>query len=827
MSKAETSILSRDETAREELIWPRDHEQPVILVRENRETKLYEAISSIKLIAVGSDRGGFEQARRALAESRRSAEDYISILTPGLNAGQRLDFVYRVGRDELGRERFDWNITIRGGGATVETARKSLDHIWQNQRVAMGSIKHAYRFAPVVDPEELKHDEEQSTWTATIKPVGVPIESSHKQLGFVPVSRAELEQHRTVVVPYAISRRRHSFDSVISGAFQSPCPIKIVLSVVLVALSQDSLKSVARALAWLRNVGPQGIKYFQGVEESLIEEDGFTGLLHILQNWLRNPTGYKARCSVASRHPLPSSLLYAIGRDVFHGQPMTVTSQKGGCAKAVEWEGEGGSSPTTALDLRGMANGCGSLPPIFPGIATLSSIGFERFHALPVPPISEAGILLGHTDSESRQIRFDHDDRSSHTYIVGATGVGKSTLIFNMITQDIRNGEGVALIDPHGDLYRQVIESIPRERVRDVVLVDFSDFENTVAINFLECEGKYRRTQMGFVVNEMINIFDRLYDLEKTGGPMFEQYMRNALLLAMDSDFPGATLMDIPWIFEDREYRRFLVGKCKNPFVVDFWTKQAERAVGESSLNSLGPYITSKLNQFTTNPLIRPVIGKAHSTINFRQVMDGGQILLVNLSKGQLSELDSKLLGMLITGKVFCAAMERSTLRPDQRRRFYLYVDEFQNFVSDTVSSILSESRKFGLHLTLANQNLGQLTQQYGRQQVLDAVLSNCGSTLFFRLGAIDAGKLQAYTAPELAAVDLQELPNHRVAARLMVNNKPTRPFIFKTLKRAVALDSVGTEEVIESSRESYTVPTAAVEEEILNRRNSYLTSDV
>jgi Helicase HerA, central domain len=336
----------------------------------------------------------------------------------------------------------------------------------------------------------------------------------------------------------------------------------------------------------------------------------------------------------------------------------------------------------------------------------------SRVLNLPAVSLKNEGILIGHAVSSSvrAEVNFARADRSRHAYIIGATGTGKSTLLFNMLRQDIENGEGVCLIDPHGDLHAQILNVVPRRRKDDVVIIDPCDFKHAVGINFLECSDSYKPIQMNFIVNEMIKIFDRLYDLRTTGGPMFEQYMRNALLLVMDSDYPGATLMDIPAIFEDKDYRKFLLDRCYSRIVKSFWTKQAERAGGEAALENMSPYICSKLNQFTTNALLRPIIGQSKSTINFREAMDKGKIILVNLSKGLLGELDAQLLGMLIIGKIFSAAMGRVTMRPEKRKPLFLTIDEFQNFTTDSVAHLLSEARKFGIYLTLANQNLAQLS---------------------------------------------------------------------------------------------------------------------
>jgi hypothetical protein len=236
----------------------------------------------------------------------------------------------------------------------------------------------------------------------------------------------------------------------------------------------------------------------------------------------------------------------------------------------------------------------------------------------------------------------------------------------------------------------------------------------------------------------------------------------------------------------------------------------------------MGPYITSKLNQFTTNALLRPIIGQPKSTINFREAMDKGKIVLVNLSKGLLGQLDCQLLGMLIMGKIFSSAMARITMKPENRKPLFLYIDEFQNFTTDSIAYLLSEARKFGIHLTLANQNLAQLNSGNGKQNILDSVLGNVGSMIILRLGAIDSEKMAVYTRPELDSQDLQELPDFTAAARILSNNAPTRPFVFKTVPMTETGRSAHVADIVANSRRKYTRFTEDVEKAISERREKF-----
>jgi Type IV secretion-system coupling protein DNA-binding domain len=381
-----------------------------------------------------------------------------------------------------------------------------------------------------------------------------------------------------------------------------------------------------------------------------------------------------------------------------------------------------------------------------PITACLLLAGDVNAHARKTNQSGDRGIVHDRTAAISqhgRNLVLHSEQHAEHIDVhLGATGTGKSSLLHSMLMQDIEGGAGVYLLDPHGNLYHEVCEVVPPRRINDVILIEPADVERAVGLNFLEYHGPYPQAEMNFIANELIRIFDRLYDLRQTGGPMFELYMRNALFLVMDNDIEGGTLMDIPLLFEDDKYRSRRIEHCRNPHTVGFWRGQAERAGGETSLKNMAPYITSKLNQFTCNGLLRPIIGQPQSTVTFRECMDRGRIVLVNLSKGRLGEFDTRLLGMLVIGKLFQAALQRVDVPASKRRPFFLYVDEVQNFTTDTVGHLFAEARKFGLCLTLANQTLGQVGGGGYHPNLIETILGNVGSLILFRLRAPDAEKL-------------------------------------------------------------------------------------
>jgi len=397
-----------------------------------------------------------------------------------------------------------------------------------------------------------------------------------------------------------------------------------------------------------------------------------------------------------------------------------------------------------------------------------------KFKEVPPPAnLPATGVKIGESVFRGvrRDVRITKEDRRRHVYIVGQTGTGKSVFLNNVAGQDIRNGEGVCIIDPNGDLFEDVLSGVPKDRVKDVIVFDPSDLSRPLGLNMLEYDPHYPE-QKTFLINEMMTIFDTLYDLKATGGPMFEQYTRNALLLLMDDPADGYTILEIPRVLSDAEFRKKLLVKCKNIITKDFWEKEAEKAGGEASLANLVPYITSKFNTFIANDYVRPIIAQSESTLKFREIMDEGKILLVNLSKGRIGELNAGLLGMILVGKLTMAAFSRTDVPMDARRDFYLFIDEFQNFTTPSIATILSEARKYRLCLTIAHQFIGQLSEK-----IRDAVFGNVGSMVAFRVGADDAEFLVKQFEPVFNQGNLINIDNLNAHVKLLIESQVAQPF--------------------------------------------------
>ncbi|MDD5437876.1 MAG: type IV secretion system DNA-binding domain-containing protein [Patescibacteria group bacterium] len=441
--------------------------------------------------------------------------------------------------------------------------------------------------------------------------------------------------------------------------------------------------------------------------------------------------------------------------------------------------------------------------------------------ALPPSNIPREGILLGLSEyrGHTYEIRMKDGDRRRHMYIIGKSGGGKSVLQKSLIKQDIENGKGVCVIDPHGDLAEECLEFVPKERAEDVIFFNPADYERPLGLNMLEYDPKqpYQKT---FAVEEMLKIFDQLYDLKSTGGPMFEQYMRNAMMLIMDDPESGCTLLDAPKVLSDEQFRNYKISKCKTPTVRDFWTKEAQKAGGEASLANMVPYITSKLTPFIANDFLRPVISQQKSAFNFRQVMDEGKLLFCSLNKGKLGDASAYLVGMIVVGKLLMAALSRTDMDPSKRKDFYLYIDEFQNFLTDSINAILSEARKYGLNLIIAHQFIGQLTRKGGDTQIRDAIFGNVGTLISFRVGPDDAEFLEKEYSPVFSKFDLMNTEAFTVNIKLLIDNTASKAFNMKPI-----MPPPGNKELAnmikELSRYKYGRKREIVEMEMMERYNT------
>ncbi len=392
------------------------------------------------------------------------------------------------------------------------------------------------------------------------------------------------------------------------------------------------------------------------------------------------------------------------------------------------------------------------------------------------------GILLGHNlyRGNKKEIYIKKQDRSRHFYIIGKSGSGKSALLSFMARQDAKNGEGFCIIDPHGDLVDEVIDYVPKERAKDVIIFDPADVERPMGINILEAT---TAAEMDLAASQATEIFIKLFG-DEIFGPRIQHYFRNACLTLMEDHDEGATLIDVPRIFVDDAFMKYKVTKVTNPVVKSFWEHEYANT-GERERQEMIPYFSAKFGPFITNTIMRNTIGQKHSSFDFRKVMDEGKILFVKLSKGVIGDLNTQLLGLVMVARIQMAAMSRTDIEEKYRKDFFLYVDEFQNFATDSFCSILSEARKYHLSLIMAHQYISQLvTSKFGSTStgIRDAVFGNVGTIASFKVGAEDAEYLAKEYSPLLTEQDVIGISNYKMYMKLNINNTTSRPFSVATI---------------------------------------------
>ncbi|KKQ34553.1 MAG: hypothetical protein US50_C0044G0011, partial [Candidatus Nomurabacteria bacterium GW2011_GWB1_37_5] len=384
------------------------------------------------------------------------------------------------------------------------------------------------------------------------------------------------------------------------------------------------------------------------------------------------------------------------------------------------------------------------------------------------------GIILGYNEYRGvrKEIRMTPDDRMRHLYVIGQTGTGKSTILVNMMIQDIINGDGCCFIDPHGSDVQSILSYIPKERIDDVIYFEPTALERPFGLNFLEFDPKYPE-QRGFLINELLSIFKQLYGKgsPESMGPAFEQYFRNSTRLVMEHPESGNTLLEISRVLTDDEFRAMKLANAKDPILKQFW-EMAEKTTGEGALANYGPYITNKFDSFLTNDIMRPIVLQEKSSFNIREIMDNKKILLVNLAKGKLGEINANLLGLILVSKIQMAALSRVDMFGKKMSDFYLYIDEFQNVTTDSIASILSEARKYRLSLNVAHQFIAQL-----QDNIKDAVFGNVGSTAVYRVSTEDAEYLAKRYEPTFHASDIMKLDMFTSYVNMLVRGVPVKPF--------------------------------------------------
>lgn len=431
---------------------------------------------------------------------------------------------------------------------------------------------------------------------------------------------------------------------------------------------------------------------------------------------------------------------------------------------------------------------------------------------------NEVGFFAS-TNFRNQQIKFGikTDDRRRHMYILGKTGMGKTTLLENMVLQDIEAGHGVCYIDPHGDTAEKIINHIPSGRINDVIYINPADLEFPVGFNVFESVDK---SKDHLLAAGLMGVFKKIWP--DVWSPRMEYILQNCIYALLE--IPNSTLLGIARLLADKVYREEVVSQLKDPIVRGFWEDEFANYSEKFATEAIAP-IQNKVGQFLSAPIIRNIVSQIKSTFSLREIMDEGKILVVNLSKGRIGEENSRLLGGLLITKIQLAVMERIDIPEADRRDFYLYVDEFQNFATESFANILSEARKFHLNLIITHQYIGQL--EVGGTTVLrDAVFGNVGTLVVMRVGALDAEFLEKEFEPYFMKIDLVTLAKHNIYLRLMIDGAASQPFSASTLA-PISHPTDSSDKVIKVSRERYSEPKASIEDKIIRWRVALHESSV
>lgn len=413
--------------------------------------------------------------------------------------------------------------------------------------------------------------------------------------------------------------------------------------------------------------------------------------------------------------------------------------------------------------------------------------------------------LFAQTNFRNQKTKFGIkiDDRRRHMYLIGKTGMGKSTAMENMIIQDIQNGKGVALVDPHGDFAEKILDFVPNDRINDVIYLNPADMHYPIAFNVMEAVSQEHKH---LIASGLVGVFKKLW--ADSWGPRLEYLLRNDILALLD--YPGSTLLGVMRILTDKTYRNKVIAKIQDPVVKAFWVEEYSKYPQQFQVEAIAP-IQNKVGQFLSTALIRNVVGQVKSSFDLRDIMDNQKILIMNLSKGRIGEDSSALLGAMMITKIQLAAMSRIDTPEEDRKDFYLYVDEFQNFATESFANILSEARKYRLNLIIGHQYIEQLDEL-----VRAAVFGNVGTLMCFRVGAADAEFLATEFTPYFEEQDLVNLAKYDVYMKLMIDGVASNPFSATTLAPpGESIRTANKEKVIKVSRERYARPREIVEDKI------------
>jgi hypothetical protein len=757
--------------------------------------------------------------KSALFDKNLVASSVLTNLFKNLRIGERIEFIHLIRRlgsqhapvaqpyslsvkvacapehaDDLKNKVAEALLTAYPGFHFEALAGSSLD-----KQAPAGLLTHVLQFAPsgvVVTAKPADTKFEQNAW------------QKNSMLGQFMGGAPDASRH---VWPFPKELANWPLTAPLYEPMELPEMVEINIRVHAFSLSDDMCEELHKTLFRVLSGNLAVFHPDSPIASYSSSAELATSAAELVRSWLRHPSGYAVDCVVRSNASLGEVARRRLAADVFGERPFELVRRFD-------------LSEPKPLALPTFAWACTpeqGVPALMPGQLLLPSLAIPRHYPAPAVAPPQLGSLLGTTvcGRRSSAVALPPESRSRHVALFGATGSGKSSLLSQMIAEDVADPQrscGVGLIDPHGDLYQRVLGMIPPERAGDVILVDASDIFNTACINPLEgMQDDPLHAQ--FIVSEIMSLIEMLFEVKDSSGPLLRSNLRHLLLLSASHPGRHGTFLDAARILEDNEYSDYMLSKCKDRNVVDYWQNFKQTQGSDYGFKAWIPYIMARLSPFISSPIMKRLINRPDSTIDLAQAMADKKIVLFNLSKGVLQDIECKVLGSLILMKFFSAALGRARVPAEQRAPFHLYVDEFQTFATDSAPRMFSEARKYGLCLTTANQSLGQLTNRWGRSNIAESILANTATKFLFRLGPSDMETLQPYFRPQFDAETMANLPDFHAVACMSDQNRLLPPFVLRANLAATNLDKhVPAVDLLNLSRRRYTVPTDQANKELM-----------
>ncbi|MGV8080932.1 MAG: helicase HerA domain-containing protein [Syntrophales bacterium] len=774
-------------------------------------------------------------AERLALTLHRKRTAFLKALRSGLE-GATLEMHIVVHPDLACRAHgvMDIRILVSSTGKDSEQVREAaLAHFLSLQRLLP-------TFFPEAEFKPLTEEETGTAHTVTVPSYAVAVHRrcetislsepfQRRQVGLLPADPAELNRGQVIRHVFPWKPSQEDWSHLLDMLLHQLDPVRIVVRIQSARLSEELRNHFRQAIRQCEFFLASGEPYQLSLRRQAELIRGMT----ILQMAALEEAAFRLGVFLVATYPVDRALASVLGQAISSSTTMNRDGNpyQGGfyISKASPQEiAKTDSFPEEDLFSINETAAAFRLPSPpdedRPGLPLRRSrTGFAVVKSgTPAPGSIE--LFLNQHQQMTQSIRMNADDRMRHTFLIGQTGTGKSTLMESMILKDVWAGRGVAVIDPHGELVDSLLGKIPPERAKDVVLFDVLDRQHPLGFNILEWSTVDERD---LIIDEIYTTLDHLYDLRQTGGPIFEMNLRGMLKLLMgdkrQNDFTP-TLLDFMTCYLSHRFRRWLKKRIVDEQVLEF-VQELERSSGDVSIDRVSPYITSKFARFVNDGTLRRIIGQEHTAFQCEEIMDTGKIFLVNLGKGRFGPQVSALLANQLVSRFKYAAMRRGERRPEDRPDFFLYVDECHNLPPENFTELLSEARKYRLGLVLATQYTAQMGDNRGNQ-FLSAVIGNVGTIIIFRLGQNDAKLMAPVLYPHFQALDIIGLPNWQGYARLHSGNDSVPPFSFASRKTEVRHDPLVADEICQYCRLRYGKEAQWVDEQINHRRNYWKNQD-